>query len=144
MKPIAIKKNVRKGECQASGCRNKTHGSKLCSTCRCRKSRLADPYKYAYNNLKNRAKQRGILFTITPEQFREFCIKTKYIDYKDRESDGLTIDRIHNGLGYHLDNIRVLTKRDNVVKYIRYDSRLKKAVEAVIEEPEFDKEDLPF
>lgn len=116
----------------------------MCSTCRARKTRQADPVRYAYNNLKNRAKQRGILFTITLQQFREFCIKTQYIDNKGRASESFTIDRIHDDIGYHADNIQVLTSRENILKYKRYDSIRKKAVDVTPVEPQFENEDLLF
>lgn len=144
MKPLTIKKHTKPGECQISGCRNATSGRKMCSTCRARKTRQADPVRYAYNNLKNRAKQRGILFTITLQQFREFCIKTQYIDNKGRASESFTIDRIHDDIGYHADNIQVLTSRENILKYKRYDSIRKKAVDVTPVEPQFENEDLLF
>jgi hypothetical protein len=44
---------------------------------------------------------------------------------KGRLSNARSIDRRHNDIGYHLDNIQVLTKRDNVIKYFSYDYRSK-------------------
>jgi hypothetical protein len=110
-----------KRKCQTKYCRNKTHG-KYCSTCRSKKCRATDPVRYAFNNLRNRAKQRGLAFTITIEQFRQFCIKTKFIAGKGRSAESYTIDRIYNGVGYHIDNIQVMKKGDNVRKYyLTYD-----------------------
>jgi ribosomal protein L19 len=111
----------KKGKCQTPYCRNEAKG-KHCVTCRVRKHRAADPVKYAYNNIKNRAKQRGLAFTITLEDFRRFCIKTKFIAGKGRSAESYTIDRIYNNVGYHIDNIQVLKKGDNVRKYyLSYD-----------------------
>jgi hypothetical protein len=97
----------------------------MCSTCRCRKSRITDPVRYAYNNLKNRANQRGVLFTITLEQFRDWCHKIKYIGFAGRSSESYTIDRKYNDIGYHVDNIQVMTKSQNIKKYFSYDYRSK-------------------
>ena len=142
MKPLEYKTVHKSGICTVRFCNNKTKGS-LCSTCRCRKSRIEDPVRYAYNNLKNRANQRSVLFTITLEQFRDWCTKVTYIGFAGRSSESYTIDRKHNDVGYHIDNIQVMTKRNNIKKYFSYDWRNKKAV--VLEYPEGQiPEDLPF
>lgn len=113
---------MKKGKCQTKYCRNKTKYVGYCSTCRSKKCRDKDPVRYAFNNIRNRAKQRGLAFTITLEQFRQFCIKTRFIAGKGRSSESYTIDRIYNGVGYHIDNIQVLRKCDNVRKYyLSYD-----------------------
>lgn len=125
---LKIMKQPVKGKCATAFCNRKPQG-KFCSSCRCRLSRIKDPVRYAYNNLKNRAKQRNVVFTITLEQFREFCVKTKYIAGKGKSADSYTIDRIHEDIGYHADNIQVLVKRDNIKKYfLNYDWRTKQAM----------------
>jgi hypothetical protein len=117
---------VKRVKCITRQCRNSVASAgKSCSTCRSRKCRKADPVRYAFNNIRNRAKQRNILFTITLEQFRTWCHKVKYIGLKGRSSESYTIDRKHNDLGYHLDNIQVMTNRENVKKYFMYDWRTK-------------------
>lgn len=116
-----LRKHRKKGYCQAKGCFREVTGRKLCNTCRSRSAKLADPVKYAYKNLKFNARRRGILFTITLDQFREFCHRVQYIGFKGRKSESYTIDRIHNDLGYHIDNIQILTLSDNVKKYLRFD-----------------------
>ena len=119
-----FKKHIVKGRCSTKYCNNKAVG-KLCSTCRSRKCRENDKVRYAFNNLRNHAKERDIVFTITLEQFRQWCSKVKYIGFAGRSAESYTIDRIHNDLGYHIDNIKVLTKKDNVKKYFYYDYREK-------------------
>lgn len=126
MKPLELKTRTVKGKCLAKGCSNQTVGN-LCGTCRSRKSRLADPVKYAYNNLKNRARQRGKGFSLTLCQFRKFCIKTSYIAGKGVSMQSYTIDRIDNRKGYHIDNIQVLSKEENITKYLEYDWHSKQA-----------------
>lgn len=144
MKPLEYKTNIKPGVCAAKFCNNKTN-RKLCGTCRARKSRLEDPVRYAYNNLKNRASQRGVLFTITLDQFREWCTKVTYIGFAGRTSESYTIDRKYNDIGYHLDNIQVMTKKDNIKKYFTYDYRSKTAkVVTAGPEPVDADVDLPF
>lgn len=129
MSSLTFKKNTKSGICHIAQCTNPTPGkTKLCSTCRSRKCRKADPVRYAYNNLKNHAEARGILFTITLPQFREFCRKVKYIGFKGRSAESYTIDRRHEDIGYHIDNIQVLTNSNNVKKYFSYDWRSKTAL----------------
>ena len=125
---MQLKKHISPGRCQALRCDRKTHGRKLCSTHRAQKSREADPVRYAYTSLKNNAKRRDILFTITLAQFRKFCRKVKYIGFSGRSADSYTIDRIYNNLGYHIDNIKVMTKADNIKKYFTYDWRRKEVM----------------
>jgi hypothetical protein len=129
MKHLTFKKYPKPGRCHVAHCTNKTTGTtKLCSTCRSRKCRKADPVRYAYNNLRNHAEARGILFTITLDQFREFCRKVNYIGFKGRSAESYTIDRRHEDIGYHIDNIQVLSNSNNVKKYFSYDWRNKTAV----------------
>lgn len=129
MKELRVKKNFKPGVCQTWGCKNNPQGRKFCSTCRKTQSRLKDPVKYAYNNVKHRAKQRGKEFTLTIEQFTEFCHKSQYIAGKGRKIGGLNIDRIDNNKGYTIDNIQVMEKTENIKKYyLDYDWQNKVAV----------------
>jgi hypothetical protein len=100
--------------------------------------------KYAFINLRNNAKRRGVLFTITLDQFREWCSKVQYIGFSGRSSESFTVDRRHNDIGYHLDNIQVLEKGKNVQKYFFYDYRSKQAVYGTSTAPIEVDEDLPF
>lgn len=70
----------------------------------------------AYYTLKSNAKRRGKEFDLTPEQFEQFCRKTLYIGYKGRTGTALSIDRIDSSKGYTMDNIVVLTNRENGAK----------------------------
>jgi hypothetical protein len=124
---MQLNKTHQKGKCQTRHCKNVPSGT-MCGTCRARKWRIEHPEKYAYNNLKNRAKQRGIEFTLTFEEFKKFCIKTKYIAGKGRHAEGLTVDRRDNTKGYTADNIRTLTLSKNIKIYLSYDWQHKTAV----------------
>lgn len=61
-----------------------------------------------YHITKSNATRRGKPFTLTPEQFAEFCYKTDYIAGKGRTKTSLSIDRMINELGYVAGNIAPL------------------------------------
>lgn len=109
-------------KCKTPYCRHEVSGG-YCSTCRVKKWRKKNPVKYAYHNLKTSARNRNILFTITFEDFKEWCTKVNYIGRKGKGAEHYTVDRIHNDMGYHLDNIQIMKKRDNIIKYFHYDYR---------------------
>lgn len=127
--------------CGTEGCKHETEGRKFCGTCRSRKSRLADPVRYAFNNSKHRAKERNIPWELTLEQFRQFCIKTDYITAKGKTIGSFNIDRIKEGPDqpYSVDNIQSLEKVANIKKY--YDHIKKKAIK---KETPVSVENLPF
>ncbi len=141
---------MKRHKCQTPYCRNQIKSRKYCSTCRYKKWRESNPVKYAYLNLKHNAKKRGVLFTITFEEFKDWCVKVKYIGFAGRNADSLTIDRRHNDIGYHIDNIQVMTRRDNITKYFHYDYRMKTVRYSGPEPVEnngvgiFEEEHLPF
>jgi hypothetical protein len=123
MVPVEIINKRKKGICKNKWCRHECTTT-LCNTCRSRKSRLADPVRYSYNNHKKRAaaaKPIPIPFDLTLEEYREFCVETLYIQSKSRQADGYTVDRINDDpakgyWGYRRDNIQRLTNRENVLK----------------------------
>lgn len=71
------------------------------------------PLTYVLNMLRNRAKQRGIPFTITLQEFEEFCAKTGYIEKRGHHPGGLTIDRKDHDKGYHIWNIQIMEFVEN-------------------------------
>lgn len=87
-----------------------------CSKCQ----RLKNPEKYAYQTLKDNAKRRKKEFTLTFEEFKEFCVHTSYIARKGRSKNCIHIDRIKENCGYRKDNIQPLTNTENVRKYLKY------------------------
>ncbi len=116
MTPLVINKHKVKGVCSSRYCMNKTTRT-LCGSCASKKSRLADPVRYSYNNLKHRAKERNKEFTLTLDEFRKFCHETLYIQGKGKTVGSYNIDRIDNDKGYTIDNIQVMEKVKNIKKY---------------------------
>jgi hypothetical protein len=125
LKDIVINKTRRKGRCSNRGCDNKASGV-LCGSCRSRKCRINDPVRYAFNNIKNRAKQRDIFFDLTLEQFRKFCVKTEYMKKKGRFIGSFDVDRKIEGKypGYTYNNLKTEDKLINIRKY--YDHNVRK------------------
>jgi hypothetical protein len=144
MKPLTYKKNPKPGQCIVLQCTNRTKGRQMCNTCRSRKCRQIDPVRYAYTSLVNHAKARGIICTITLDQFRVWCRKVKYIGFTGRSADSFTIDRRHCDIGYHIDNIKVMKNIDNVKKFFTYDWRTKTVVAWAENTQQVLNEDLPF
>ena len=90
-----------------------------CYGCISRKRRERNPLKVAYYKLKSNAKRRGKEFDLTFDQFKNFAIKTSYCLKRGRTRSSYHIDRIDENRGYTIDNIQVLTNKDNVIKYKR-------------------------
>lgn len=147
MEPIRERKHIKTGYCTSLGCSNKTQGRKFCANCRSKQSRLKDPERYAYNNVKSRARKANIPFTITLEQFREFCVRTEYMVGKGKTIGSYNVDRIIEGPlpGYTIENIQCLDKQKNIKKYLDYNwqTRQAKAIQYNIPTVE-NVEDLPF
>lgn len=131
-------------KCQTEGCEHDTLGRKFCGTCRSKASRQRDPIRYSFNNKKHRAKERGIFWDLTLEQFTQFCYETEYMDKKGKFTGCYDVDRKIEGKtpGYTIDNIQILEKVENIKKYKKFSWKSKKAEQVI--EIIFPKEDLPF
>lgn len=110
-------------KCKTEGCNNKADRGNYCYKCISRKRAKAHPMKYTYNNLKNNARNRGKEFNLTFQQFKDFCIKTDYMQNKGITKTSYHIDRIDETKGYTIDNIQVLTNTENVKKYVEWVGR---------------------
>lgn len=99
--------------------------------------RKANPLKYAFRALKDNAKQRGKVFELTFEQFKDFAVKTDYINKRGRTAQAYHIDRKREEEGYTFDNIQVLTNSENVKKYVafKYRDRDGSHFETITEKP---------
>ena len=107
--------------CKTRYCRKKAKvGRTICCSCISNLYKERHPLKYAYNTLRVNARRRQKEFTLTLEQFKEFCAKTDYFHKKGKLSHSYHIDRIDESKGYSIDNIQVLTNKENVTKYLTY------------------------
>lgn len=137
---------MRLNKCETKYCRNdRAKGRRKCHKCRTREYKERHPVKYAFHVLKKNAKRRGKEFSLTFEQFSEFCHETKLLTKRGIWAESWTIDRIDEDRGYHIDNIQILTNSENVRKRREYDY-LSKTVRVVkYQDPgSNDLDDLPF
>lgn len=111
--------------CKTPGCNNLAAKHRTnCRTCENRLYKKRHPIKYAFFTLRNNAKRRGKEFSLTFEQFKEFAVKTDYLNGRGRTKEGFHIDRLKEDEGYHIDNLQVLTNSENVKKYIVWNGRV--------------------
>jgi hypothetical protein len=111
-------------KCATDGCINERVAQRtFCHKCRQRKYRSNHPLRAWYQNLKTNAKRRGKPFTLTLEQFSDFCKQTGYDEKKGRTADSLSVDRINASEGYHAWNIQAITLSENSKK--KYDDAVK-------------------
>ena len=108
--------------------------------------RAKNPIRAAYLQLKSNAKRRGKGFSLTLDQFKRFCVKTKYINVKGVNAESYHIDRIDETKGYSIDNIQLLTNRENVKKYFDhyYDEYNREYCFRYRKETNFNNIDAPF
>ncbi len=115
------KKHITSRRCATIKCRRSAEDKRtVCRQCRLKKRKEKDIERYVYVNLKANSKRRGKEFTITLDEFRKFCRKTKYIAGRGRSSESLTIDRKDETKGYVKGNLRTLTNTKNIKKYLKY------------------------
>lgn len=118
-------------KCASNWCRNrkaekktvykKTNGTTVvytsflshCWKCRSRRLKENRPWTYVLNMLRHSARKRNLPFSLTVDEFKDFCLKTGYLERRGNKPDDLTIDRIDWNDGYHIWNIRVLTHAEN-------------------------------
>lgn len=107
-------------KCQTKFCRNTTNGRTYCNTCRVKQWRKDNPFKYHYDNLRNRAKQRGKVFNLALEQFKLIwlCEPEKWKLKLDTKECMWQMDRIEEDGAYEFDNIQIISKTKNIHKYI--------------------------
>lgn len=109
--------------CKEPGCKKATRRktATLCHKHEKQRWRKANPEKATYCALRDNAKRRGKVFTITFEQFLEFGSQTGYMDHKGRAAQDMSIDRINSKLGYEPGNLQPLTVSENIIK--RWESK---------------------
>lgn len=99
------------------------------------------PYLYYYDTLRTNAKRRKKLFDLTIDEFKEFCIRTNYLELKGLAGDSMTIDRIRDNEGYSKGNIQIMTRSDNIRKKI-IDKRLRERYGNGLLAPAIDTSDI--
>ena len=105
--------------------------SPYCSKCRARRFKAAHPLKYAFGKLRNRAKERGKEFTLTFEEYHKFAVDSGYAELKGRTKHSLSIHRIDDARGYHIDNIgAVSVSLNNRLRYANVPEWIKEKVMA--------------
>lgn len=105
------------------GCRNIRKSDRLlCSRCYMRQWREANPLQAAFATLRDHARARGIEFSISFEDFREFAELSDYVERKGTTAQALTVDRRDNLRGYVPGNIQPLTRAENSVKNAKHDA----------------------
>jgi hypothetical protein len=124
--------------CLTPSCKNIAYKHKnYCCTCRVRKWRKSHLLNYFFLTTRGNAKRRGKEWSLTFDEFLEFCNQTNYDKLKGRTALCLSIDRIRSWEGYHKDNIRAISVSDN--------SKRERGVFLEIDsEWEMEKEPAPF
>lgn len=109
-------------DCATDSCNNTTNGRSHCSTCRSRRSRSNNPFRYHYLNLKHNAKRRGKAFDLTLEEFRELWLRhpDKWEEKKGPGECKWQVDREDPTKGYTADNVQIMEKKKNVIKYQKH------------------------
>lgn len=136
---ISLIKKLLGIHCCAYACKNSPHPKKrgLCHKHYGILRRMLDPVYARYVNFKHNALRRHKDFTITLEEFRDFCERTGYIIEKGKRGRNCTIDRIDNRYGYHIWNIQIKSAKANTMKYHNVDKHM-------TELPEEHEDYLPF
>lgn len=95
-------------KCSVKYCRcQRAPGRTICHKHKSRQWRKASPIVSLYHRSKGHAKERGIDFLLTVEEFAEFCLRTGYHLMKGRHSEDASIDRIRGSEPYSAGNIQV-------------------------------------
>jgi hypothetical protein len=129
--------------CQYCGQGSKT---KTCFKCASRRYRKKNPLRASYVTLKYNAKRRGKSFGLTFEQYKAFAVKAKLMTSSGRDAESYAIDRIDSNKGYTIDNLQILTNKQNGEK--AYLERIYKYIEGtglrLYTRPNDLMEDCPF
>jgi hypothetical protein len=103
--------------CRVRSCRNPHAPARtLCYKHHMKLWRARNPMRATYNNVKGKAKQRKIAFSLTFDEFVSICEASGYIEGKGHAPDDLSLDRVDPNKGYEFDNIAVITISENSSK----------------------------
>ena len=102
--------------CVVKNCRNPRRargGGRFCYACTQALWRARYPTKSAYTALRDHARRRRILFTLSFGRFEELVRGTSYIETAGNQAGGLQVDRVDATRGYADDNVQLLTITEN-------------------------------
>lgn len=117
---FSIAKHKDKSCCPAYACgKKKSKKDRFCPRHSRMYQKYNNPVNYTYNVLRNNALRRSKVFTLTLEEFKEFCDSTGYMDKKGRRAFDSSIDRIDSSRGYEKGNLQILTISQNSSKGAR-------------------------
>lgn len=103
--------------CCEPRCRNpRKKDRKRCSKHHQQRFKEKHPERYAYANLRGRANQKKVPFTLTFLQFTQLPGFAQWMELKGTARGALHLDRINACLGYELGNVRVLAQSENIAK----------------------------
>lgn len=109
------------GLCKNPHCRRKaSSGRHVCRRCRDRAYRKANPLQAVFNDRRKRARQRGIVWNLSFEEFAAFCLETNYLGLRGKTAGDMSIDRKDETLPYQAGNLQILTVSQNSRKMHAY------------------------
>lgn len=112
-----IIKGKPKNICSAYRCKNrKREKDILCSKHQKRKQKEFNLLSYTYNLLKSNANHRRKEFSLTLQEFKDFCNENNYLELKGKKGFSASIDRIRPLEGYYKGNLQVLSLANNTRK----------------------------
>ena len=120
-----FRKECRPGKCPVRFCRRESRTGdgnrkpakhRLCSMHRSTLTRILNPVRTTFAEKKSNAKSRGIVWSLTLEQFKEIVAQQDYMDNKGCTKQCLHLDRIDSTKGYELSNLQIITCAENVAK----------------------------
>lgn len=124
--PFKLVKKAKPGKCPVAGCRNCSRSAgkwlsasprtQLCSKHAMQVWRIECRLKAVFSACKDKARRRGIPWTISEEQFTRFCERNQYLERRGRKVGSFHIDRRDPLKGYVPGNIRILSVSENCAK----------------------------
>lgn len=114
--PPLQRDRVKRGKCKY-GCGKKIPKRRHeCWSCQKRKFAKKYPVRYAFEVWRANCKRRGKSFNVTFDQFSAFNNDTGYTENSGRFAEDMSVDRMRNNEGYHIDNMQSLTISQNASK----------------------------
>lgn len=111
-------KNKKPHLCVAYRClNNKGTNDRFCYKHRKRYKKETNLLAYTYDLLKQNAKRRKKIFTISLDYFRKWCRDNNYLKLKGKSAKSASIDRDNPNLGYVEGNLKLLSLSANSKKH---------------------------